>query len=262
MLHYDLKVPMVVMLGISLLASCTSRPTVSITSSLGRHDLRGKTLAVGGFTARDSATYPGQTEEASIVNDAEAALRKRLKRSSVWTTSTAWAAAGPPPMKYSSGVRIILGSKLTPDFIAKARARGMDYMLWIDLSENSVRYLSNQWQSTRTVYPSCSCGKINNTTCRTTSCCSACNSTCSQGRWVTVYHRSESATRFLQARYSLLDTATSKTLWRADVSFSKSRDHYNSSETGYPMAPSVPLPSMESELMKKMSGAAMAKLPR
>jgi hypothetical protein len=96
--------------------------------------------------------YPGRTEERLILQEAEKALQHRLRRSSVLTTEAARAAVGFPPSKFSAGVPIVLGSKISPGFIRKAHAEGLHYLLWIDLRDNSVDHSSRQWQDTRTVY--------------------------------------------------------------------------------------------------------------
>lgn len=127
------------------LGSCTSDPTLSVSSSLAKHGLRGRTLAVGGLTAPATNIYPGQAEESSILLNAEEELRKHLKHSRVLSMAAVQQAVGAPPSKFSSGVPIIiLGSKLSPGFMKKAQAKGIDYLLWVDLRGNSVDHDSRQ----------------------------------------------------------------------------------------------------------------------
>jgi len=244
------------------LVSCAADPTLAVSSTLGRHDLRGKTLAVGGLTAQGVMVYPGRTEESLILQEAEKALQHRLRRSSVLTTEAARAAVGFPPSKFSAGVPIVLGSKLSPGFIRKAHAEGLHYLLWIDLRDNSVDHSSRQRQNTRTVFSSCSCGKIGDKTCSTGSCCSGCNSSCRRGTTVTDYTTSEIARRSIAASYTLLDTASGKTVLQAESLRSDSNVHSSSSESGFPMPPSVPLPPTESQIMKRMTTCAIARLPK
>lgn len=228
---------------------CSAPPSVSITSSLGRHELRGKTLAVGGFTARSLMDYPGQTAEAAIVSDAGTALQQRLKHSRVLTAETTWSTAGPPPKKINSGVPITLGHRLTRDFLHRTRAHGVDYLLWIDLVDNTVKHSSGQRVSTN----------------RTSSSSYVTRSGrryYSPGSTRTTYSSYEAAGRSLGASYTLLDTASGKIVWRADSKYSRSRISSTSSMSGYPMPPSRPLPPEESALMQKMTAAVIAKLPR
>ena len=234
-------------LAVLLTASCASPPTLVVTSSLGRHDLKGKTLAVGGFTAQDLMTYPGQTEEETIVNDAGTALQHHLKHSHVLTAEAAWAAAGPPPIKMNSGVAITLGHKLTRDFIRRMHSQGVDYLLWIDLVDNSVDKASKQWLSTQCTSSTSSSRRRGAFASRST---------------VTEYNRSESASRSLGAAYSLLDTAHGKPVWRAESLFSRSNVSYSRSTSGYPPPPRAPLPPMESKLMQRMTAAVIDRLPR
>ncbi len=246
----------------SWLVSCAADPTLAVSSSLGRHDLRGKTLAVGGLTAQGVMVYPGRTEESLILQEAEKALQHRLRHSCVLTTEAARAAVGFPPSKFSAGVPIVLGSKLSPGFIRKAHAAGLHYLLWIDLRDNSVDHSSRQRQNARTVYSSCSCGKIGDKSCRTGSCCSGCSSSCRSSTTVTVYVASEIAARSIAASYTLLDTASGKTVWQAESLRSDSSVNTATSESGFPMAPSVPLPPTESQIMKRMTTFAIARLPK
>ncbi len=244
------------------LASCTADPTLAVSSSLGSHELRGKTLAVGGLTAQGVMVYPGRTEESLILQEAGKALQHRLRRSSVLTTEAARAAVGFPPSKFSAGVPIVLGSKLSPGFIRKARAGGLHYLLWIDLRDNSVDHSNRQHQNTRTIYSLCSCGKIGDKTCRRGSCCSGCTSFCRRGTTETVYSASEFATRSIAASYTLLDTVSGKTVWQAESLRSDSNVHTATSESGLPMPPGVPLPPTESQIMKRMTTCAIARLPK
>jgi hypothetical protein len=249
-------------LAFSWLTNCSSKPTLSINGSLGKHDLHGKTLAVGGFTAQDLMVYPGQEAEATIVSDAGMALQQRFKHSQVLTAEAVRAAAGSPPKKFSSPVPIMIGSKLTPNFIRKTRALGMDYLLWIDLLENSVENGSNRWVSTRTESSSCSCTKKNGAKCSSSFCGSSCQGSCCQKLTVKEFNSSTTATRSLQASYSLLDTASGKAVWRADAILAKSNNRFANSESDYPALPQVPLPPMESEIMKRMTTAAIARMPK
>ncbi|MCF7789869.1 MAG: hypothetical protein K9N47_27345 [Prosthecobacter sp.] len=244
------------------MTSCSSKPTLVISGSLGKHDLRGKTLAVGGFTAQDLMVYPGQVAEAAIVADAGTALQHRFKPSQVLTVEAVRAAAGSPPTKFSSHVPVVIGSKLTANFIRKTRAHGMDYLLWIDLLDNSVENGSNQWVSTRTESSSCSCTKKNGAKCSSSSCGSSCQGSCCRERTVKEYNSATSATRTLLASYSLLNTTTGKAVWRADAKLARSNNRYANSESGFPALPKVPLPPMEAEIMKRMTTAAIARLPK
>jgi hypothetical protein len=253
------------------IVGCSSAPTVAVIhSGVTKQVLRGKTIAVGGLTAKDRMTYPGQVPEMKILSDAGFALRRRLKHAQVLEVAAAWASGGPPPTQFAAGIPVVLGRRLTPAYLSKARSQGVDYLLWIDLIDNSVASRSAQWQSTHTEYPSCSCGQINqgdssSSDCRSisdSSCCSSCCSSCRHGREVTEYHRSETATRRLGARYSLLDTATGSSVWRADSGHSRSQVNSTSSEAGFPPLPAVPLPPEESQIMQKMSAAVIGKLPR
>ncbi len=246
-----------------LTASCTSRPVLIITGGLRKHALKDKTLAVGGFTAQDLMTYPGQTEEAVILSDAGTALQRRFKRSRVLTAEAAWAAAGEPPKKVSRHVPLIIGRRLTPDFIRKTRASGIDYLLWIELLDNTVESSSGQWKSTRTESSSCNCSKKNGAKCSRSSCGSSCGgSCCHTSREVTEYHSSATSTRKLKASYSLLDTVSGKPVWRADATLADSNVSGKTSESSFPAVPATPLPPMESLLMRRMTAAAMTELPK
>lgn len=244
------------------LTSCVADPTLSVISSLGRHELRGKAIAVGGLTAQEVMVYPGRTEEGLILQEAGKALQHRLRHSRVLTMEAARGAVGFPPSKFSAGVPIVLGSKLSPGFLRKAHAEGLHYLLWIDLRDNSVDHSSRKYKDTHTVYSSCSCGKIGDKSCSTGSCCSGCASSCRSGTTVIVYVASEIARRSIAASYSLLDTATGKTVWRAESLRSDSKVNTATSESGFPMAPSVPLPPTESQIMKRMTTCAIARLPK
>lgn len=261
------------MLAAVSMVGCASAPSVAVVfSGITKHDLRGKTIAVSGFTATDRMTYPGQVSEMKILCDAGHAMQRRLKRSQVLPVAAAWAAAGTPPTKFSTDIPVVLGRKLTPAYLRQTQLQGIDYLLWIDLVGNTVRSRSSQGQSTRTEYPSCSCGQIDNSNqgnssisdCRGSgsSCCSSCRSSCRNGTEVTEYHSSETATRQLAARYSLLDTATGKPVWRADSGHLRSQVNSSTSESGYPLAPPAPLPPEESQLMQQMSAAVFGKLPK
>lgn len=227
---------------------CLSPPSVSVSTSLRRHDLKGKTLAVGGFTAQNLMDYPGQTAEETIVRDAGTALQKRLKHSRVITAEAAWAAAGPPPLKISGGVPINIGHKLNRDFLRRTRALGVDYLLWIDLLENTVRDSSSQRVSkTRTASSySTRNGKRYST----------------PGTTSNTYYSYEAAGRRLGASYSLLDTASGRTVWCADIKFTRGRMNSSMSMSGFPEPPARPLPPEDSTLMQKMTEAAMAVLPK
>lgn len=157
---------------------------------------------------------------------------------------------------------IVLGSKLSPGFIRRAHAEGLHYLLWIDLRDNSVDHSSRKYKDTRTVYSSCSCGKIGDNSCTTGFCCSGCTSACRRGTTVTDYMASEIATRSMAASYTLLATATGKTVWQADSLRSDSNVNTSTSESGFPMPPSVPLPPTESQIMKRMTTCAIARLPK
>ncbi|MDI1314114.1 hypothetical protein, partial [Prosthecobacter sp.] len=245
------------------MTSCSSKPKLVISGSLGKHALKDKTLAVGGFTAQDLMTYPGQTAEAAIMSDAGLALQHRFKRSRVLTAEAAWAAAGAPPKKFSPRVPVGLGRKLTPDFIRKTRAHGMDYLLWIDLLDNTVENGSSQWTFTYTETSSCTCSRKDGATCSQSSCGSSCRGSCCQTtRTVTEYNSSSSATRSLKASYSLIDTASGKSVWRADVALVRSNHRIAESDSSYPATPKTPLPPTESDLMKRMTTAAIGKLPK
>lgn len=250
-------------LVISLLVSCAAKPTLTITSSLGSHTLRGKTLAVGGFEAQDLTTYPGQSDEAIILMDAGTAMQRRFKRSRVLSAEAAWAAAGAPPTKYSSPLPILIGRKLSVAFLRQTSARGIDYLLWIDLLENSVENSSSQWTSTRTETTSCHCSKKNGAKCSRSSCGSSCGGSCCQTtRAVTEYHAKASASRSLKSSYSLLDTASGRVVWRADAALTGSNSNGSTSESKYPAVPSTPLPPMEAKLMQRMTTAAIARVPK
>lgn len=229
-------------------AGCLSPPSVSVSTSLRRHALNGKTLAVGGFTAQNIMDYPGQTAEETIVRDAGTALQRRLKHSRVLTAEAAWAAAGPPPLKISCGAPITIGHKLTPDFLRKTRAQGVDYLLWIDLLENTVKNSNSQRVSTSRT--SSSYSTRNGKKCY------------NPGSTSNTYYSSEAAGRRLGASYSLLDTASGRTVWRADTKFTRARVSSTMAWSGFPEPPGRPLPPEESKLMQKMTDAAMAGLPK
>lgn len=253
-------------LSSGLLAGCASKPAISVAySGIGKGDLKGRTIAVCGFTATDSGVYPGQVQEMAILNDAWHAVRLRCKRSQVPSLQEAWAMAGVPPARHAPGVPVILGRNRTPAYMQAARANGIDYLLWIDMLRNTVERHSGHWLSTRTEYPSCGCGKIGDSDCRgssDSSCCGGCGSSCRQGNEVTEYHSSETATRRLGASYSLVDAATGRPVWRTDAAYSRSSVNTSTSESGYPMLPAAPLPPEESQIMKRMTRAAIDKLPR
>ena len=97
---------------------------------------------------------------------------------------------------------------------------------------------------------------------RARSCCSGCNSSCRRGTTVTDYTTSEIARRSIAASYTLLDTASGRTVWQAESLRSDSNVHTASSESGFPMPPSVPLPPTESQIMKRMTTFAIARLPK
>ena len=73
---------------------------------------------------------------------------------------------------------------------------------------------------------------------------------------------SEIATRSMAASYTLLATATGKSVWQADSLRSDSNVNTSTSESGFPMPPSVPLPPTESQIMKRMTTCAIARLPK
>lgn len=229
-------------------AGCLSPPSVSVSTSLRRHDLKGKTLAVGGFTAQNIMDYPGQTAEETIVRDAGTALQKRLKHSRVLTAEAAWAAAGPPPLKISRGAPIAMGHELSPGFLRRTRALGVDYLLWIDLLENTVRGSSSQRVSKSRTASSYSTrnGKRYYT----------------PGSTSNTYYSYETAGRRLGASYSLLDTASGRTVWRADTHFTRGSVNSSMAWSGYPDPPARPLPPEESKLMQRMTDAAVAELPK
>jgi len=239
-----------IILGIVVIqaAGCLSPPSISVNTSLRRHELKGKTLAVGGLTAQNIMDYPGQAAEETIVRDAGTALQKRLKHSRVLTAEAAWAAAGPPPLKISRGSPITIGHKLTPDFLHRTHAQGVDYLLWIDLLENIVKNSSSQKLSTSRTASSYSTrnGKRYST----------------PGSTSNTYYSYEAAGRRLGASYSLLDTASGRTVWRADAKFTRARVSSTTSWSGFPEPPARPLPPEESMLMQKMTDAAMARLPK
>ncbi|WP_395736708.1 hypothetical protein [Prosthecobacter sp.] len=245
-----LSIPLV--FAVMLAAGCASRPSVAVTSSLGSHALKGRTVAVGGFAARDVMTYPGQTAEALIVCDAGKALRHRFKHSYAMTAEATWSVAGPPATKVNLGIPLTLGHKPTPDFMRRTRAEGVDYLLWIDLLENSVGKASKQWVSTRSSRSLSNSGSRSRST----------NVYPNTLTTVVAYHRSESASRSLGASYTLLDTATGRTVWRADSKLSGENVNYSQSPTGYPAPPRVPLPPEEDVLMKRMTAAAIDALPK
>lgn len=251
-----------------LLVSCASKPTVNVVfSDLSKAALRGKTVAVGGFAAESTATYPGQVMEAEIVKDAGILAQRRLRKSNVLTSEEAMKLAGPPPAKLASKPSMRVGSRLTSAFVSHAHAHGIDYLLWIRLSGSDVRRRSRLWRSTRTEYSSCSCGDVteNGTTksCRSAgSCRSGCCSSCSRGEQITEYHNSESITRRLSASHELIDTGSGRCVWRADSALSRLTTNTNTSRSGFPLAPPPPLPDEESLMMRCMARAVMDKLPR
>ncbi|MBB5030589.1 hypothetical protein [Prosthecobacter vanneervenii] len=244
------------------LSSCRSDPTLSVTSSLPKQGLRGRTLAVGGLTAPGVNVYPGQTEESIILMNAEEEMQRRLRRSRVLSMAAVQQAVGSAPTRFSSGVPIVLGSKLSPGFIRKVQARGIDYLLWIDLRDNFVEQDSRQNSFIKTASSSCCCGKVNGKTCRTGACASGCGSSCRSSSRVVENVLSAVARRTVAASYSLLDTATGHVTWQAESMLTKSSIHSNSSTTGTPLMPVMPLPPTESEIMKRMTSAALKKLPQ
>ena len=245
------------------LTSCSSDPTLSVSSSLPSRALRGKTVAIGGLTAAGSNVYPGQTEESSILMDAEQALQQRLKCSRVLSMAAVQQSIGAPPAKFSSGIPIILGSKLSPTFIRQARTQGIDHLLWIDLHDNSVDHSTNQRSYTRSVSSTCSCGKVNGKSCRTGSCSSFCNSSCRSSSTTRETVLSATATRRIGASYSLLDTATRHVVWQAQSMLERSKVNtaLSASQTSLPSLPNMPLPPTETEIMHRMTKAALRKLP-
>lgn len=69
-----------IVLSSVLLANCVSKPTVTVAySGLGKKELKDKTVAVGGLTAKDISMYPGQVHEITILSDAGTAMQHRLK---------------------------------------------------------------------------------------------------------------------------------------------------------------------------------------
>lgn len=251
-----------------LLVSCGSRPTVNVVvNDLPKAVLRGKTVAVGGFAAESTATYPGQVMEAEIVKDTGILAQRRLRKSRVLAPEEAMKLAGTPPAKLASRPSMRIGSRLTPAFVSDAHVHGIHYLLWIRLSGSDVLRRSRLWRSTRTEYSSCSCGDVteNGTTksCRSGgSCRSGCCSSCSRGEQITEYHNSESITRRLSASHELIDTGTGRCVWRADSALSRLTTNTNTSRSGFPLAPPPPLPDEESLMMRCMARAVMGKLPR
>ncbi len=231
-----------------LTASCSSPPTVGVTSSLGRHALKGKTLAIGGFTARSIADYPGQSAEETIVSDAGTALQRRFKHFHVLSAEDLWAAAGPPPRKISTGVPITIGHKRTQDFLRKTHKLGVDYLMWIDLMDNSTRNSTGQYVST---------SRGQSTTSR-----SGARRSTSYGYNSYIYSSYAAAGRCLGVSYALLDTASGKPVWRADCVYAKSRVNSEVSGYGYPPPPRTPLPPEETQLMQRVTTAAIAELPK
>jgi len=211
---------------------------------------------VGGFAAKDIMTYPGQTTEALIVCDAGKALEHRFKHSPVLTAEATWSTVGPPATKVNLGIPLTLGHKPTPDFIRRTRAEGVDYLLWIDLMENTVEKASKQWVST------CGGKSLSNSASSRRSSSRGGNGYPFMTTSVLQYHRSESARRSLGAAYSLLDTSTGKSVWRAESKLAQKNENYSSSPTGYPAPPRAPLPPEESVIMQHMTTAAINALPK
>ncbi|MFC5455933.1 hypothetical protein [Prosthecobacter fluviatilis] len=256
-------VPAFVLVLLSVaLVSCRSDPTLSVTSSLPRHGLRGKTLAIGGLTAPGTNIYPGQEEESIILVNAEHELRKHLKHSRVLSMAAVQQAVGHAPAKFSSGVPIILGSKLSPAFMRKARGRGIDCLLWIDLRLNSVDADTRQNTFTRTFRNSCSCGKVNGKSCGGGSCASGCSRSCGSYSTESENVVSKIARRTVGASYSLLDTATGHVVWQAESMLTRGNVRSNRSTTGVPVPPTTPLPPTESAIMLRMTHAALDRLPQ
>ncbi|MFM7604720.1 MAG: hypothetical protein ACKO8Z_05915, partial [Prosthecobacter sp.] len=251
-----------------LLVSCGSKPAVNMVfSDLPKAALRGKIVAIGGFTAESSATYPGQCMEAEILRDTDILARCRLKWSRVLTPEETIKLAGTPPMKVSSRPPMRLGSRLTQAFIEKAHAHGIDYLLWIHLSGNDVTRWNRLWRSKRTEYSACTCGDVTEDgkmqACRSGgSCRSGCCSTCSRGEQITEFHNSESMMRRLSARHELIETGTGRNVWRTDSTLSRISTHTNTSTSDFPLAPPPLFPDEESQMMRSMGKAAMNKLPR
>jgi hypothetical protein len=233
-----------IVLIVLLTASCSSPPTVGVTSSLGRHALKGKTLAVGGFTAQSIADYPGQAAEETIVGDAGTALKRRFKHLRVLTAEDLWAAAGPPPTKISTGVPITIGHKRTRDFLRRTHALGVDYLMWIDLMDNTTRNSSGQLQSMRR----------GQSTLRSSGRRSSSSSTS--------YYSYAAAGRSLGVSYVLLETASGKPVWRAECVYARARLSTMAAGSGYPWQPRTPLPPDETKLMQRMTTAAIAELPK
>ncbi len=234
--------------AVLLTASCSAPPTVGVTSSLERHALKGKTLAVGGFTARSIADYPGQTAEETIVNDAGTALQRRFKHFRVLTAEALWAAAGPPPTKISRGVPITIGHERTRDFLRRTHALGVDYLMWIDLMDNTTRNSSGQYLATsRGQSRGMGSGGRRST---------------SYSSSITSYISYAAAGRSLGVTYALLDTASGKPVWRADCMYARGRVSRAASGSGYLQPPRTPLPPEETKLMQRMTTAAIAELPK
>ena len=231
-----------------LTASCSAPPTLGVTSSLGRHELKGKTLAIGGFTARSIADYPGQSAEETIVNDAGTALQRRFRHLRVLTAEDLWAAAGPPPIKISSGVPITIGHKRSRDFLRRTHALGVDYLIWIDLMDNTTRNSSGQYMST-----SRGQSKVMGSGGRRST---------FHGSSIRSYISYAAAGRSLGVSYALLDTASGKPVWRADCLYASGRVSRAASGFGYPQPPRSPFPPDETKLMKRMTTAAIAELPK
>jgi hypothetical protein len=234
--------------AVMLTAGCTSKPIPVVTSSLGRHALKGKTLAVGGFTARNIADYPGQSAEETIVSDAGTALQRRFKHLRVLTAEALWAAAGPPPTKISRGVPITIGHERTRDFLRRTHALGVDYLMWIDLMDNTTRNSSGQYLSTSRGQSRVmgSGGR------RSTSYSSS----------ITSYISYAAAGRSLGVTCALLDTASGKPVWRADCMYARGRVSRAASGAGYPQPPRTPLPPEETKLMQRITTAVIAELPK
>jgi len=256
----------VIVIVAHLITGCQSRPTVTVVqNSLFKGALKNKKVAVGGLTASDAAVYPGQAQEMKILSDAGTVVQRRLSRSRVLSVDAAWGAAGWPSTKVASGVPVVLGRQLTKSYVRNARSKGIDYLLWIDLTGNSVSSRSGQWQMSRTDYPTCSCGKIGDSPCQSagsSSCSSRCCSSCRKGNTVTEHHHSVSASRRVGADYSLLDTNTEKPVWRANVVLSRAAVNDSMSESGSPSPPMAPLPPEESLIMRRMTKAVIGRLPK
>lgn len=225
------------------LSSCRSVHVEHVSGEFKKTGLRGKTVALGEVLSARPECDPTAAETAAAMHGAEIWLEEERPAARVVDFASFGRLAGPLHIRFHGGEGLPLAA-LTRGQYGKAQAAGIDYVLFVELTERDTRsgVGVREEQSTTTECDKDGKEETKTTTTRTQVAYATC--------WVT-------------CRFYLVDVRSRQVVWQASSAACESAEKVGGpADNSFVPPPEIPMMPATSAAMRNLVPTVLRKLPK